>query len=553
MSTNSRDNELLDNDPTDELPILLETAVLDPAVAAAAVAQPNYTPLEEATGEHTAHYPVTPDASSAAVDDLKHDLEARGAKIESLEADIRKLSARWVDVERHLSDKEALIEHLTGTLATSKQAFDDRVALEQRLATEIADREKQLAQALDELERQRQQNAAQQLELDSERRRHKAVQTELEATRDQLAEQTAKPPAAPLEGRLQMLQEEIETLTGYIANRRSRWEELEARTASAGARIGELERELAHRETRQQAAEQLAQSEMARAESLRRELVDMSRATETRDQEIAALRAAHAEPQANIERLRGELDHATKLNLDLQAELEASSKLQAASAAAQREADVEYQRTELAKHAADLRAKDRQLERAAGDLEQVRRELAETRVQLEQSRADIERFERALLDKDRSLDARNQRIATLQQELDQKLGALQKLNAMDLSLQGLDSKMSERLKSTDPADQARDTPVLLGLTGDAPRHYALSKSTMTVGRSSQCDIQVFTHFVSREHAKLTVDRSRVAIEDLGSTNGLFVNSVRVARHELRHGDVVTIGETQFRFLERTSH
>jgi len=60
--------------------------------------------------------------------------------------------------------------------------------------------------------------------------------------------------------------------------------------------------------------------------------------------------------------------------------------------------------------------------------------------------------------------------------------------------------------------------------------------------------------VSREHARLTLStRGGVVIEDLGSTNGVFVNSVRVDRQELHHGDVVTVGESQFRFLETMAH
>jgi pSer/pThr/pTyr-binding forkhead associated (FHA) protein len=43
------------------------------------------------------------------------------------------------------------------------------------------------------------------------------------------------------------------------------------------------------------------------------------------------------------------------------------------------------------------------------------------------------------------------------------------------------------------------------------------------------------------------------IEDLGSTNGVFVNSVRIDRHELHHSDLVTVGETQFRFLGTVAH
>ena len=40
----------------------------------------------------------------------------------------------------------------------------------------------------------------------------------------------------------------------------------------------------------------------------------------------------------------------------------------------------------------------------------------------------------------------------------------------------------------------------------------------------------------------------VTIEDLGSKNGIFVNSVRVESQMLQHGDWVTVGETQFRFI-----
>ena len=139
-------------------------------------------------------------------------------------------------------------------------------------------------------------------------------------------------------------------------------------------------------------------------------------------------------------------------------------------------------------------------------------------------------------------------------QLDRKLGALQRLNAMEVSLQSVDSKGGGRLTPADtPPEQTNNTPALVCLTSDAPRQYLLSKATMTIGRSSNCDIQVFTHFVSREHARLIVDRSRVVIEDLGSTNGVFVNSVRVDRQELRHSDLVTVGETQFRFLESAAH
>jgi pSer/pThr/pTyr-binding forkhead associated (FHA) protein len=74
-----------------------------------------------------------------------------------------------------------------------------------------------------------------------------------------------------------------------------------------------------------------------------------------------------------------------------------------------------------------------------------------------------------------------------------------------------------------------------------------------VGRGAHCDLQILTHFVSREHARISLSGDEVLIEDLGSRNGVFVNSVRIDRQTLEHGDLVTIGETQFRFVESTAH
>jgi hypothetical protein len=96
--------------------------------------------------------------------------------------------------------------------------------------------------------------------------------------------------------------------------------------------------------------------------------------------------------------------------------------------------------------------------------------------------------------------------------------------------------------------QRTTTPMLVCLTGDAPRTYRLAEATMTIGRGHHCDIQIPTQFVSREHARIEVGAGGVDIVDLGSRNGVFVNSVRIDREMLRHGDLVTIGETQFRFL-----
>ena len=112
--------------------------------------------------------------------------------------------------------------------------------------------------------------------------------------------------------------------------------------------------------------------------------------------------------------------------------------------------------------------------------------------------------------------------------------------------------LAARAPSIEPSGES-SAPALACLTGDAPKRFALTKKTVTVGRGPQCDLQILTHFVSREHARITVTGGNVVIEDLGSRNGVYVNAVRVERHSLQQGDLITIGETQFRFMESMAH
>jgi DNA-binding winged helix-turn-helix (wHTH) protein len=70
----------------------------------------------------------------------------------------------------------------------------------------------------------------------------------------------------------------------------------------------------------------------------------------------------------------------------------------------------------------------------------------------------------------------------------------------------------------------------------------LNPGEIVIGRSYDADIAIRMPKVSRYHAKIVVDADRCVIEDLGSTNGTWVNDERVrAVRELVHGDRIRIG------------
>ena len=77
----------------------------------------------------------------------------------------------------------------------------------------------------------------------------------------------------------------------------------------------------------------------------------------------------------------------------------------------------------------------------------------------------------------------------------------------------------------------------------------LDAHPLTVGRGVTNDVSLAVdEYASTRHARFEPRRDGVFIEDIGSTNGTFVNGIRVTRErKLVAGDVVRIGETDLRF------
>jgi len=85
-------------------------------------------------------------------------------------------------------------------------------------------------------------------------------------------------------------------------------------------------------------------------------------------------------------------------------------------------------------------------------------------------------------------------------------------------------------------------------TSPTSRRPARPSGVLTIGRLPDCDLSIDSPLVSREHARLHCGPAGVEIEDLGSTNGTFVNGQRLAgRLGLSQGDRVAIASFYFLF------
>ena len=551
QSSDDRD----DNDHTDELPVLLETVVLEDEIALPA--------SPEDTGEHTALYPARAAAPPSQAAALRTDLAVRSAKIEELEAEIARLSDRCHNLEAQLAPKEASIRDLGQALAATRQTVEARTATERQLAAELADRDARLTELAGVEKRLRNELQARAAELDQLR----ATAAAADRTAARLEGELAARGPAHGDQAAQELLEDNAALAAYIAGRRRWWDELEAARIALAARVAALEHELATNVAKRKHAETLAARETNRATSLRAELVEHAQRLETAERELGRARrgdggptprqpaappttelVAQIAPTAAPETAAGDTRGGGGAALN-PAEPAAESAFEVIG---ELEGQVEFKRQQVAAQLVELRDREQRLRAATTELERIRGELATLRADLDRSKVDAVRLERAVLDKDRALEARDARIATLQDELNQRLGAVQKLNAIALPPHGLD-KTPERSRAVETNVEGVPAPALICLTGEAPKRFALNKKHVTVGRAAHCDLQVLTHFVSREHARISLAGDTAVIEDLGSRNGIFVNSVRVERQELRHGDLITIGETQFRFVESMAH
>ena len=92
--------------------------------------------------------------------------------------------------------------------------------------------------------------------------------------------------------------------------------------------------------------------------------------------------------------------------------------------------------------------------------------------------------------------------------------------------------------------------LILSLDSQVLAEYNMTKERYTIGRLPDNDVRIDNPAVSGHHSLVINILNDSFLEDLNSTNGTYVNGKLIKKHALQHGDVITVGHHQLRFVDQ---
>jgi general secretion pathway protein A len=113
---------------------------------------------------------------------------------------------------------------------------------------------------------------------------------------------------------------------------------------------------------------------------------------------------------------------------------------------------------------------------------------------------------------------------------------------------GLDTSVAAATAAKTDGRKTDDATLLVSVNGGVDSVIKLKDTPMLIGRGDQVDVQINSAFVSHYHAVLVREPTQDLLIDLGSTNGVLVNTQRISRRVLKHRDLIQIGPARISYL-----
>ncbi len=149
---------------------------------------------------------------------------------------------------------------------------------------------------------------------------------------------------------------------------------------------------------------------------------------------------------------------------------------------------------------------------------------------VEQERLQLKSEQETLRRRVEIAEREHRRVQTAQQSSEQETARLERTRAMNQFM------ASHNIKAR-----------ILIFNKSGSTNHVIEKCETLIGSSAECDITITDPTVSRRHAVIYYDGKVFGIRDMGSTNGIVMNGVRVKDLKLRSGDIVSMGGTTIKF------
>jgi pSer/pThr/pTyr-binding forkhead associated (FHA) protein/peptidoglycan hydrolase CwlO-like protein len=492
--------------------------------------------------------------SEAAMAELRGDVVSRDAqlaaaakRLEQTSARVDELEAARRDLEARIAERDTQLAAQHGDLEAAERRLTDSKTELGRITAQI---ESLRAEGLAAAEREAESRA----ETEDLRRTIQELETYIDGRRQHWTQLNAK---------VAEYQDELLTLERGVAERNDRLTSASADKASLEEKVAALEHDLAardeqlrgHEETRQRTEAELRER-LARAQRLQAELDERSRQLDdaltrlaSREEAVARLEQTIAEGDRSMNELRSELADVRSENqrsLTLRDELSAAA-ARFEAALAERDGKIAALLESSDSVETALGASEKRVEKLEGLLAEAGKEMAALQESLAAAERRGVRLAEKLRDKQRALDLLERSAARLDH-----LGA--SLEGVDRRFSGPPTKvLSADLRPGKPAILEAESPatvvkatvrrrMIVTLDGEERTSYPLRGTDVTIGRSAESDIRLRSPFVSRLHARISMRDAKTLIEDLGSKNGVLLNSNPIDRTAALHdGDIISLG------------
>jgi chromosome segregation ATPase len=470
------------------------------------------------------------------------------------------------DSERHQAEARVLRESLAARDATVVQLLQ---SLSERDA-QLSAVQSEHAKVLPVLEARGKSNLQLENELGAVRAQLTTVSAELKASQQQAGTLSAQ--AKRNESEIRTARADL-TLTkthasSYLELLRTRdwrnnfqqnlFRDMDAKVAAAdtaretlNAERNQLQGQLAAYEAKISAQiatiEKLQSAAAAQAGSVAERMKRLAEAEQQRVELTGKLSAL----EADRTRLRSELSARDQALTEAQASVATATQritqLQSEHAAriAQLETDAETREQEMTVLMAHLQEARRPIEIIEGEVKRLKEELALKGQAINDLTEEADKLRTSLERTRGQLEEREFLIRRLERSESNNANVLGRIQT---SMERLGSSVTSNGNGAQALEWA---PELIRMDGDRSISHTLGRRTR-IGRAPGCELHIDSSSVSRHHALILAGTREAIIEDLNSTNGVILNGRKVTRQVLNDGDILTLGEIQFRYVAKPS-